>query len=300
MQQAFRIVALVLIWGATTLAWIVLDVVLVQRTDQADAVQRGALGSLWGPQQAQRAPDVSCGRGKTFSLLPLTDSKLAVDLALDQRRKGLLWYNTYRVAFDGSYRFSNTGAARNCTFALAFPSEDGIYDDVRVLVNGKPVENAASFGAVSASIPMDHAATATVEVSYASRGLGQWEYVFGSGVSTVRNFVMRMRTDFGAIDFPSGTMSPTSEQRTANGWDLTWDYRDLITGNGIGMVMPELLQPGPLAQRITTWAPLSLLFYFFVMFIITTIRRIDLHPMNYFFLAAAFFAFQLLFAYTVD
>jgi inner membrane protein involved in colicin E2 resistance len=36
------------------------------------------------------------------------------------------------------------------------------------------------------------------------------------------------------------------------------------------------------------------------MFIITTLRGIDLHPMNYFFLATAFFAFHLLLAYLVD
>ena len=36
------------------------------------------------------------------------------------------------------------------------------------------------------------------------------------------------------------------------------------------------------------------------MFIITTQRHIDLHPMNYFFLATAFFAFHLLLAYLVD
>jgi inner membrane protein involved in colicin E2 resistance len=36
------------------------------------------------------------------------------------------------------------------------------------------------------------------------------------------------------------------------------------------------------------------------MFIITTLRNIDLHPMNYFFLACAFFAFHLLLAYLVD
>jgi inner membrane protein involved in colicin E2 resistance len=34
--------------------------------------------------------------------------------------------------------------------------------------------------------------------------------------------------------------------------------------------------------------------------VITTMREIDLHPMNYFFLAAAFFAFHLLLAYLVD
>ncbi len=47
-------------------------------------------------------------------------------------------------------------------------------------------------------------------------------------------------------------------------------------------------------------APVSLFFFFFLMFIITTMRNIDLHPMNYFFLATAFFAFHLLLAYLVD
>lgn len=36
------------------------------------------------------------------------------------------------------------------------------------------------------------------------------------------------------------------------------------------------------------------------MFIITTLRGIEMHPMNYFFLATAFFAFHLLMTYLVD
>src|ERR1044071_3094011 len=66
------------------------------------------------------------------------------------------------------------------------------------------------------------------------------------------------------------------------------------------MAMPEKLQPGPLAGRISFFAPVSLFFFFFLMFIITTMRGLELHPMNYFFLAAAFFAFHLLLAYMVD
>ena len=54
--------------------------------------------------------------------------------------------------------------------------------------------------------------------------------------------------------------------------------------------MPEKLQPGPLAGKISFFAPVSLFFFFFLMLIITTLRGIDLHPMNYFFLAAAFFS----------
>ena len=64
--------------------------------------------------------------------------------------------------------------------------------------------------------------------------------------------------------------------------------------------MPEKLQPGPLAGQISFFAPVSLFFFFFLMFIITALRGIDLHPMNYFFLATAFFAFHLLLAYLVD
>ena len=46
--------------------------------------------------------------------------------------------------------------------------------------------------------------------------------------------------------------------------------------------------------------PWALLFFFTVMVIVGVIRGRSLHPMNYFFLAAAFFAFHLLLAYLVD
>jgi inner membrane protein involved in colicin E2 resistance len=73
-----------------------------------------------------------------------------------------------------------------------------------------------------------------------------------------------------------------------------------VAGYQIGMTMPEKLQPGPLAGNISYFAPVSLLFFFFLMFLITVMRGIDLHPMNYFFLACAFFAFHLLLVYLVD
>src|SRR5262249_10496530 len=96
------------------------------------------------------------------------------------------------------------------------------------------------------------------------------------------------------------TLSPTSKELSAEGWRLTWHYTNLVSGFQIGMTMPEKLQPGPLAGEISYFAPVSLFFFFFLMFIITTMRNIDLHPMNYFFLATAFFAFHLLLAYLVD
>jgi hypothetical protein len=48
------------------------------------------------------------------------------------------------------------------------------------------------------------------------------------------------------------------------------------------------------------FAPVSLLFFFAVLVLMGMVWRISLHPVNYFFLAAGCFAFQLLFAYLVD
>src|SRR5206468_1481555 len=119
-------------------------------------------------------------------------------------------------------------------------------------------------------------------------------------VAQVRDFKLNMKTNFKDIDFPDNTLSPSEKHETDTGWDLAWSYKNLVSGYQIAMVMPEKLQPGPLAGRISFFAPVSLFFFFFLMVIITTMRGIELHPMNYFFLAAAFFSFHLLLAYLVD
>src|SRR5262249_3772470 len=143
--------------------------------------------------------------------------------------------------------------------------------------------------------------TAQLSIGYRSQGLNQWRYSFGgSEVSQVKDFSLEMNTNFKDIDFPDNTLSPTTKEETNNGWHLTWSYKNLLSGYQLAMVMPEKLQPGPLAGRISFFAPVSLFFFFFLMLIITTMRGIDLHPMNYFFLAAAFFSFHLLLAYLVD
>jgi len=109
-----------------------------------------------------------------------------------------------------------------------------------------------------------------------------------------------MATDFADVDFPAGTLSPTTKERTDEGWRLEWSFDSLVTGQRIGMDAPSRLNPGPLTARITFFAPVGLLFFLTVLGILGVVRGESLHPMNYFFLSAAFFAFHLLLAYLVD
>ncbi|HTD37267.1 MAG TPA: inner membrane CreD family protein [Candidatus Limnocylindrales bacterium] len=297
------LVGISLVLLAATFGWFVLAGTIGLRTQQSDTAQRAALAGLWGGSQEQREPEFTAvfpngAKHWRTDQLAVWSSRIDVALALDLRRKGLLWYNTYGVQFAGTYRIPNKGRGIQLCFAL--PADGATYDDVGVFVDGRQVNAASSGGKLVATLPAARGVTRAVTVRYRSRGLGTWQYRFGEGVNTVRAFTLKMRTNFAAIDFPPNTLAPTAERRTADGWELAWEYRELVTGAGIGMALPSPLQPGPLAERITFWAPLSLGFYVFVMLVITTLRRIDLHPVNYLFLAGAFFAFHLLFAYTID
>src|SRR5439155_24811738 len=174
------------------------------------------------------------------------------------------------------------------------------YDDLVWTVDGLPLPVADPRNTATGVAQVGAGKTIAVRVAYRSQGLDRWTYNFGAEVAQVSDYILHMTTDFKDIDFPDNTLSPTSKRPLDRGWDLTWNYKNLVSGFPITMTMPEQLQPGPLAGEISLFAPVSLFFFFFLMFIITTIRRIDLHPMNYFFLAGAFFAFHLLLAYTVD
>jgi hypothetical protein len=295
-----RIVAIFIILTGATIAWSILGGTLVVRSAASDDAQTQQIGTLWGPVQSQCAPEFSSISKDLTQPLPIDSSRISVVLDLEPRRKGLLWYDTYRVGFSGAYRVVNATRVKWLTLRMNLPADGAVYDDLSVMVNGRPVASSTAGSVIRTAFLVPPGGASEITVAYRSQGVGKWSYHFGQGTNEVRNFALDMQTNFRAIDFPSDTLSPTSERQSPTGWDLAWRYNSLVTGNGIGLALPEPMQPGPLAERITFWAPLSLLFYFFVIFILTAIRRIDLHPMNYFFLAAAFFAFHLLFAYTVD
>ena len=110
------------------------------------------VASTWGSAQRQSPPIASFIRTvktpveswedgkkivrtverKETHVLPLEKSRIRVDLDLEHRQKGLLWYSTYKVGFAGEYLFLNTGEIDQVTFTLPFPASQAIYDDLAV------------------------------------------------------------------------------------------------------------------------------------------------------------------------
>ena len=317
-----KIIAIIFIFICTSVAWAILGATIFSRTYDSGLVSSNKVASTWGTQQNQGPPTATfitqtnkeqdfVENGKivkkkwieeVLTPIPIESSNVDVDLDLEHRQKGLLWYSTYKVRFSGVYGFRNpTDKQQAVTFRLQFPTTQAIYDNLTFLVDGEPVTILNENNAAKAAVHIEPGQTMQLQVGYSSQGLNEWRYSFGStDVAQVKDFNLRMNTNFKDIDFPDNTLSPSEKHETSKGWELNWSYKSLVSGYQIAMVMPEKLQPGPLAGRISLFAPVSLFFFFFLMLIITTMRGIDLHPMNYFFLAAAFFSFHLLLAYLVD
>jgi inner membrane protein involved in colicin E2 resistance len=316
-----QILAVAFIFVCTTIAWVILGTTIFSRTYGSNEQLQGHVASTWGTSQQQSPPtatyvvneevdSTTVEDGKVIIHkknrqrqvpLPMEASRVHVNFDLAPRQKGLLWYSTYAVDFAGDYTFrNNTPEPQAVDFRLNFPAQKAIYDGLQMKINEQLVALSTDDQGTVGQATVSPGETASLHVAYRSQGLDRWCYQLGDGVAQARDFMLIMQTNFRDIDFADDTLSPTSKRPIPGGWQLTWQYSNLVSGFQIGMTMPAKLQPGPLAGEISYAAPVSLFFFFFLMFVITTLRKIDLHPMNYFFLATAFFAFHLLLAYLVD
>jgi hypothetical protein len=316
-----RIAAIAFILISTSIAWAILGSTIFMRTYSFGTQLKGRVTSSWGSAEEQAPPTAGYqqvteqnitslenglsvtrrGQEKKWIAFPLQRSRVNADLDIGYRQKGLLWYSTYRVKFTGTYDFKNPDdQPHEATLTLHLPADQAIYDGLSFAVNGTPLIAQNSKSEAYVVFPVKGTETATVRVSYDSQGLDGWSYNFGDGITEVKDFELHARTNFQAFNISENALSPTKETRQNDGWDLEWKYDNLLSGYRIGIELPQRLQPGPLAGRISYFAPVSLLFFFFVIFVLTTVQGIDLHPMNYFFMACAFFSFHLLMAYLVD
>jgi hypothetical protein len=323
-----RLVAILFILMSTAVAWFILGGSILTRTTRSGVEGNQQLTHLWGDRHTQFAPSVSynhervvteqvtqqdeSGKAVTREItrrqvetvpLGLDSNEIRVALDVDHRRKGLLWYDTYTVDFHGRYRVRVPDRpARSLCVSFSFPSPSAIYDNFSLTVNGERVSRVENLSSgISQEFPIERGAEAVIEIRYRSRGLDTWTYRFGNGqVAQVQDFALTMRTDFDEIDFPAGALSPTAKSRNEGGWQLEWRFDNLVSGQNIGIDVPNRLNPGPLTARITFFAPVALLFFVTVLVMLGALGHLELHPMHLFFLSAAFFAFHLLMAYLVD
>jgi len=274
------------------------------RTQEQAGKSGERIADGWGPPLMQAhptawhaAPGTSNGRRP----LAMAASDISVDLSFEPLRRGLTNHRTYAVDFRATYQVVNTTPVSQTVYvAFDLPDASTSYENFSfVLGDGGESKRSPRDGTLSEAVVLPAGGSTSLVVTYRARGVDQWRYHFNDN-SRVSDFRLIMKTDFREIDFPSGTGSPSNRRDQAEGWEFTWAYPDVIAAPGIGMSMPDILNAGPIASRIAFFAPVSLLFFLSVLVLQGIESGRNMHPMNYFFLSAAFFAFHILLAYLVD
>ena len=249
--------------------------------------------------------------------LALDSSDVHAKLSLEQQRKGLMWFPTYGVDFHAEYTFLNdnlgahdvtvhfplrtTGTSENGSSRGGTLSNSGSFDGFSVVDSqGQPVDYKISGDDAVFSRHFAAGERQKYRISYRTRGTSSFRYLMAEGTGRVHDLTLTIDTNFPNVDFPTDTLSPTSRTVTASSFSGKWHFDSLISTSAIGIELPQLLNPGPLATKVTFFAPVSLLFFFFVVAVLSQVQGHELHPMHYFLLSCAFFAFHLLFAYLVD
>ncbi|HSP18366.1 MAG TPA: hypothetical protein VLQ79_02560 [Myxococcaceae bacterium] len=323
-----RYVVLGVVWAGCTVAWMLLGTTLLVRSGETSSTLVNEVHQLWGPALDQAAPGAEYTEQRTREerrvlqdangrphqsvvermenvpvSVPLVSTQARVSLVLEHRQKGLLWFPTYAADFEGRYAVLNdSGARRSLSVTFPLPAGGAIYDGFEVLdENGKTLPAKVDGSAAHWVAAVEPGTRHAFLVRYRTRGTSSWAYrPAGAGSSVIRDFSLEVRSNVRGVDFSPGSISPSSAAGEGHGWRGKWEFRSLVGSAPISLELPQKTNPGPLAARITFFAPVALLFYFFVVGLLAEGRGLRLHPFSWFLIGCAFFADHLLFAYLAD
>ncbi|HRH95114.1 MAG TPA: inner membrane CreD family protein [Prosthecobacter sp.] len=298
-----HLIVIAVIFVCTSIAWWLLGAVITQRTSHVSYQTGDSVSGRWGPPLLQKHPSAryTSSSGSRVSLQP-AKSDVKVQLSYQPVKMGLLWHRTYGATFEGHFTFTNsTAITQKFDIDFELPSSGALLDKIKFTLgeggNARDSIAAPEQGVITDSVQLAPGESIPIVVSYECRGMDHWRYAFADA-SRIRDFMLTMNTDFTDVNFPIS--SPTDREQLEKGMQLVWKYEDAISAPGIGMEMPRELNAGPVAAQISFYAPLSMLLFFTVIIITVISRGMSLHPVNYLFLAAGFFAFPLLFSYMLD
>ena len=344
LRQLAQLTAIAIIFLGFTIAWVILGSVNAGRTEgQTDLLSKRVQNSYGGPliitppriyYERTRERKVKVAGLETISsfkereTVDPSDSNVAVDLSLERKKVGNLWFPVFFAKYRGQYEYDVEAIPKDVRSETLFllpglSSSESIFRNIEFKLNGALVEPLAR---IVSNTPVELTATRyvngklMVDFSYETTGTGYFLYLLSNlgqqqilGENEVRsdsiekarltrldNFNLKLTTDFIKYEFPKRTVPYTTLRQEDGRSEFEWLFDKTVTGKNIGLIVPEELNPGDIASRISFFAPISLLFFFVVVTIFGILAKNRLHPMHYAFLAATFLSFHLTFSYAAD
>ncbi|MBL9114379.1 MAG: inner membrane CreD family protein [Verrucomicrobiaceae bacterium] len=298
-----RLIILVFILGGISFLWLLLGGTVSGRAVTASYALAAKVEGNWGPPLQHHHPRASVSslstRESLDQLLP-SASEIGVSLNFLPQRKGLITHRTFIASVSGTYTWRNPHPVDvKVDTEIMIPGDTTRIEQFKTTVEDLTLDEAPSDGRVNISFTLPARAEKKMLIQYKANGKDSWIYRLGSG-GKARNFTLRLDADFTDFNIPENTESPTGRKSAGQASQLTWTFENVTGVEAVGLEVPAYVDAARVAARMSFFGPLSLGLFFIVLVIAAIRMGVNLHPMHFVLLGAACFAFQLLFAYSVD
>lgn len=317
-----KILGLFVIFFFTSIAWMILGGSNYSRTSYSMSSLKKGIKAMYGDILEIEAPKLMSKKiipvqknnmrneyyeeNIEYTYFNLDKSDIKIDIKLDRRKKGNIWFPTFKAHFKAEYKFKIDNFIPDEKYYLkaTLRSKENIYDNVKIEINGKAYNNFLEFlTKKELLIEPDKNGGLVFDIEYDVTGMETLTYFISPGyeeICQVNNFNCTVTTDFDDYDFLSSSLSPSEKLKDGAFSKLIWSFNNTITGKDIGIIIPNKLNPGEIIPRVSFFAPVSLLFFLIVLSMIAIVYKQNIHTMHFFFLALTFFSFHLMFSYFSD
>ena len=301
--RPLHLVLLAVVFGGVSILWMLLGGAVTSRSVAASRKMAEQVEGNWGPRLEHSHPVAAAmavgTREPKGTLLP-ESSKVLVNLDFRPQKKGLITHRTYYATLDATYEWKNPEPVDlQLDIEFSMPGQSTRIDEFQLVLDDKVAGDAPPDGRVKANLILPANGSKTMTVRYSALGKDDWRYLLGTG-GKARNFSLIMETNFSEFNVPVSVESPTSRKPGAAGVTHIWDFPNVTGVEAVGLEVPSFVDAARVASRMSFFGPLSLGLFFVVLIIAALRMGVFLHFMHFVLLAAACFAFQLLFAYSVD
>lgn len=177
-------------------------------------------------------------------------SEVTVDVSSNPRRLGGAVYAGYNDLWRLSYTVRNRSErTTQAKFHFPLPAQGhGLYDRLRVEIDGRDWLDKVRYAQGSLGWQMEMAPNSehSIDVGYASRGLGHFRYKPGDMRRKCLVTVNLHNVPAARLNFPIGSMPPLDDLSKLSGSDysLHWDLSQAVSNQDIGIIVPSEPQPG--------------------------------------------------------
>jgi hypothetical protein len=188
-----------------------------------------------------------------------------VKMQLSEREKGYALYSGYVIAVTLNYDVVNDSPfTTDATFTFPLSEGQTLFENFVIQMDGKDISSDLRFAkdTVSWTTKMTPQQRSKIVINYSSRGMDYFYYQIPVQ-REIRNFVLTLTIDrlpVSLLNYPDGVITPTEIKPTPDGRGsiLTWKLDRAITIAGMGVALPQPLQPGAQVLRVLVLSPYAL------------------------------------------